>query len=474
MVSLNRIRFGGVFSNELNMPDLIMDCAFDSDNSEVSAFLTREAVASESYDGRNRRISSFKYTENFAPKFTFLKKGFGDFTQDEVRALLKYLTSKDTTGLLEAYDDDSNVISWASIGNFSEIQLYKIANKRTVGVTAVWDSISPFALSDLYTRTQNVATQINTTMHYWTSTTVSGTAAPQYLFTNVQEPKVGTEVYSVPSEITNNIIDKPLTFYGTISKINTDGSYNVNDTVFRLTYKNTKIKRTYSNKITIDIDTDDNKPVYPRITINHGYSTTTTAVPHTVVPLLPHITFGGLVDMQNYIENTVYYNDVKNIYYWKTTEPVWRSESTKPNYEGWVTVEVTRAYTNEDTYANNTFYHYADGSMYYWIDPYSFHSSDKNPNLQMTSVKITNQHYDFFNQASTPVTMIVKNNTGSEKIVVDGANKIISTDRTRRIFDNDFVNWQWLPLYDGRNELTIEGNCEVTIEYREARKIGEY
>ena len=149
MISLNKIRFAGMFSNELNVPDLIMDCAFESDNSEISTFLTREAVASESYDGRNRRISSFKYTENFAPKFTFIKKGFKDFNQEDIRSLLKYLTTKDTTGLLEAYEDDSNVVSWASIGNFSELQLYKIANKRVVGVTAVWDSISPFCFSDL-------------------------------------------------------------------------------------------------------------------------------------------------------------------------------------------------------------------------------------------------------------------------------------------------------------------------------------
>ena len=253
MLAPNRIRFAGVFSNELNMPDLIMDCAFDSDNSEVSTFLTREAVSSETYDGRNRRISSFKYTENFAPKFSFLKKDFDDFTQDEIRVLLKYLTSKDTTGLLEVYDDDSNVVSWASIGNFSEIQLYKLANKRTVGVTATWASISPFAFSDLYTVTKTISSATN-------------------------------------------------------------------------------------NKITINIDTDDNKPVYPRITITEKGS---------IVNIPSDRTFNNILDMVDYVENTVYYNGVT--YYWKTTEQVWRSESTKPNYNGWTTVEVTREYTEDDT-----------------------------------------------------------------------------------------------------------------------------
>ena len=334
MLAPNRIRFAGVFSNELNMPDLIMDCAFDSDNSEVSTFLTREAVASETYDGRHRRISSFKYTENFSPKFTFLKNDFGDFTQDEIRSLLKYLTSKDTTGLLEAYSDDSNVVSWASIGNFSEIQLYKIANKRVVGVTAVWESISPFAMSDLYTITKIIAAPTN-------------------------------------------------------------------------------------NKITINIDTDDNKPVYPRVTINHGYGD----VPHTIVRIPDDTVYTTTSDM---VPNTVYYNGT--IYYWKTPES-------------------------------------ADGVY--------FHSSTTNPNLSTTGVKLTNIHTDLLNQQTVLSPVIVENNNSTEKVILDGANKIVSSNSVRRIFGDNF-NWQWLELYDGKNEIIVEGNCEVTLEWREARKVGEY
>lgn len=330
MLSLNRIRFCGVFSNELNMPDVIMDCAFDSDNSEVNTFLTREAVVSESYDGRNRRISAFKYTESFAPKFTFLKKGFGAFTQEEVRSLLKYLTQTDTTGLLEAYEDDSNAISWASIGNFSEIQLYKIANKRVVGVTATWDSISPFALSDLYTVTKTIS--------------------------------------------------------------------NATD-----------------NKITINIDTDDNQPVYPRITVQHKGS---------VISISSNTTLTYLSDM---VENTVYFNGTT--YYWKT------ADSTDPVY---------------------------------------FHSSTINPNLNTIGVKFVNTHTDAFNKKTVFPPTIVKNNNTTETVTIDGANKIISSNNVNRIFGDDFEDWHWLALYDGKNEIQVEGNCTIEISYREIRKIGEY
>lgn len=329
MVSPHRIKYNNIFSNELNIPDLIMCVAMDSDNGETPSFLNREAVFSESHDGRYKRIHSFKYTETFAPKFTFFKKDFGNFEMDEVRVVLKWLTSKDTTALLETYYDDSNVVSWASIGGFVEPQTYKIANNRTIAVTATWDSISPFALSDLYTITKTISSAAN-------------------------------------------------------------------------------------NKITIEIDTDDNKPVYPRIIIKENGS----------VVNIP--TGTGLTYLSDMIENTAYFNGTT--YYWKT------EDSTDPIY---------------------------------------FHSSTTNPNLSTTSVRFTNTHTDFFNQSTVLNSTIVKNNNITEVVILDGANKIVSSNSVNRIFGNDF-NLQFLELYDGKNEITIEGNCEVTLSWREARKIGEY
>ena len=82
-------------------------------------------------------------------------------------------------------------------------------------------------------------------------------------------------------------------------------------------------------------------------------------------------------------------------------------------------------------------------------------------------------HTDFFNKSNTYTSTIVKNNSSNEKVVVDGANKIISSSSIRRIFGDDF-NLVWLELYDGKNEITVEGNCTVTLEWREVRKVGEY
>ena len=328
MISPYRIKYAGIASNELNIPDLITCVSMDSDNGESPSFLNRESVASESHDGRYKRIHRMKYTETFSPKITLMKSDFKDFSMEDVRAVMKWLTMKDTTALLEVFYDDSNVVSWASIGGFVELQTYKLANNRTIAITAVWDSISPFAFSDLYTTTKTI-----------------------------------TET---------------------------------------------------DNKITIEIDTDDNKPVYPRITIKQIGS---------IVRIPSGTVYNVLSDM---VENTTYFNGTT--YYWKT------ADSTDPTY---------------------------------------FHSSTTNPNLSTTSVRFRNTHTDFFNKSQVFDAVVVKNSNTTEKIILDGANKIVSSNSVNRIFGDDF-NWQWLELYDGKNEITVEGNCEVTIEWREVRKVGEY
>lgn len=383
MINPHRIKYNGVFSNELNVPDLITCVAFDSDDGETQSYLNRESVVSESYDGRYKRIHNMKYTETFSPKFTFMKSDLSEFSQEEVRATLKWITQKDTTALLEVFYDDSNVVSWASIGGFVETSLYKLANNRTVAITAVWDSISPFALSDLYTVTKTINSPDN-------------------------------------------------------------------------------------NKITINIDTDDNKPVYPRVTINHGYG----GAPHTIVRIPSGTVYTATTDM---VPNTVYYNGAK--YFWKSVGRT--SATTPPNYE-WDSVEVDHALTNSDTLETNTIYYYIHPTTkvrtYYWIEPYYFHEQNGGtaPALTTTSVRLTNTHTDFFNQSKVLPSVVVQNNNSTEKIVLDGANKIISSSSVRRIFGDDFVNWQWLELYDGKNEIVVEGNCEVTLSWREVRKVGEY
>lgn len=379
MVSPQKIRYNNIFSDiGLGTLDIIFDVAFESDNGAMSSYLNRSAVASESYDGRYKNTHRYKYDELFSPQFTIVKKDFSNFTQEEVRRILKYLTSTDKPALLEVYyDGDSNIVDWACIGGWISIELYKIANSRTVGIVAQFEAITPYAMSDVYTVTK-------------------------------------------------------------------------------------KIEDATNNTVVINIDTDDNKPVYPRITVQH----------HGAIVRIPNNkTFTDLFSMTDYVEKTAYFNGTT--YYWKADESALVSGTTEPDY-GWPKVTRNNTYKITDEIQKETIYYYTSDQKYRWIEPYTFKLSTSDPNLATTSVKITNQHYDFFGQRSRPVNMVVKNNTTTEKIVVDGANQVISSTNTRRIFGDDFENWKWLPLYDGKNEITIEGNCTVTFEYREIRKLGEY
>jgi hypothetical protein len=361
------------------MFNLITELSFDSDSGETSSFLNREAVIADSYDGRYKHISRYKYNETFSPKFTFLKKDFSDFSQQEVRQVLKWLTFTDTTAMLDVYYDhaDDSDISWSAIGGWTEINTYKLGNNRIVGITATFEAITPYAMSKLYTQ-----------------------------------------------EITS---------FG-------------------------------NNKIEINIDTDDNKLVYPRITIKHNG--TVVNVPDNKVYTT------ASPDM---VPNTVYYNKAQDKHYWKSAGRT--SGAEKPNYD-WDTIVVNHELTSSDVLKANTIYSYANPSSnattYYWIDPYFFHEQKENPKLTTTSIRFINKHTDLSGEVTTLTPTVIQNNSSSETIVLDGANKVISSSSVNRVFDSDFVNWNWLPLLDGKNEITIEGNCTVTFEWREVRKIGEY
>lgn len=323
MISPYKFTWNGLSSLEF---DVLTDLAFDSDNGAVETHLNREAVISETYDGTLKRASNYKWSESFTFQMTLVKNNFGNFTSEENRRILKWLTSKQTPGFINVYKDDSEVVEFAALGNFVSVSSYKLSNGRIVGYVLDWESLTPYAFSDLHTITKTIT---NTT----------------------------------------------------------------------------------DNKITINIDTDDNQPIYPRITVKHKGIIISVAEPLTI--------YSDMVD------DTVYY----------------------------------------------------DGTNYYWrpeSGQYAFKQSTTNPNLSTTSVKLTNTHTDFLYNTTVFDPTIVKGNSSTETVTIDGANRIISSSSVRRIFGDDFVNWRWLALYDGKNEIAVEGNCEIMLEWREVRKVGEY
>lgn len=322
MIAPYRIEYAGYSSEDF---DLTTCLSFDSDSGETDSYLSREAVASESYRGDFRRVSSYKYSESLVTTLTFIDKDFGDFDIERQRKILKWLTSKDTASFLTVYHDDSDMISYEILGGFTEIQTYKLGNGRVVGFTAVFESVAPWAFSPLYTITKNVS--------------------------------------------------------------------NLED-----------------NKITINLETDDPQHVvYPRITIQHDSVTNVITVDH------------AMTDADRWIPGSV-------------------------------------------------FKHY---NTYYWVDAKGDkHTSTTNTSgFDTTSLSIRNTYTDEYGRVRV-FDSLVTNNIKGETVVLDGANRVVSSSTTR-IFGDDF-SWNWIPLYEGKNELSFIGNCIVTVEFRHPVKCGAF
>lgn len=154
MIAINRCIYAGYSSQDFDLKTCL---SFDGDSGETDTFINREAIASESYRGDFKRVHSYRYTDVLAPTISFIKKDFSDFTQEEVRRVLKWLSSKDTASFLTIYHDDSEVISYEILGAFTEIQTYKLGNGRVVGIQATFESVAPWAFSALQTIKKDVS-----------------------------------------------------------------------------------------------------------------------------------------------------------------------------------------------------------------------------------------------------------------------------------------------------------------------------
>ena len=297
--------------------------SFDADNGNMSTYLNREAVISESYNGSFKRAQSYKWIETLSPTITFIKENYEEFTSEENRQFLRWLTSTPNTGVLSIYSDDSDAIEYELIGNFTTIEQYKLSNGRIAGYIAKFESVTPWALSPVRTITKTV----------------------------------------------------------------------INPTEF-----------------TINVETDEpQSAIFPKVTIKEGDSFVVKADKSLGSKFV--INAGPPAE---YVAGTVY--EYNNMFWYVDGSNVMRAEPTKPEW--------------------NT-----------------------------TSVVVEN----ITTNTKTQVGM----NVPGEVITLDGANRIVNSNReTNRVFGGDF-NFKWMPLVEGENKIKVIGNCTITIEYREIIKVGD-
>lgn len=144
MIDAHRIVYNGLDSLDL---DLTTHLSFDNESGASSSFLNREAISTEVYDGSRKRIHGSKYTDSATPRFTLIKQDFQDFTPEENRRVLSWLTSNDKPSWLEVYQDNSNVLSYKYFCIPTSVEQYKLSNGRVVGYEFEIFSDAPHAWS---------------------------------------------------------------------------------------------------------------------------------------------------------------------------------------------------------------------------------------------------------------------------------------------------------------------------------------
>ena len=171
MISAQRLEWKNLDTYEF---DLVTYFSFDSDDGNSPSFLNQDGIYTEHYDG-HRTVHRARKNEFFNPTFTLIKEDFGDFSIEEQRRILSWL-STEKPGWLNVYHDDSNVISYRCFGTWENIELYKLGNGRVVGYVVTFASTHAYPFSRLMTWPQN----LNNVPEYEYQTVNSSTENTQF------------------------------------------------------------------------------------------------------------------------------------------------------------------------------------------------------------------------------------------------------------------------------------------------------
>ena len=155
MIAPYRIKF----RNQTNIDfDLIVGAAFDGDSGNTDSFLNKESTSSNTYDGSKRNVHGYHYTDVMNVSFTFIKQDYADITDRERRKIYAWLSGSNKVEELIIYKDDSEVISYRLLGQFINLEHYKLSNGKDVGVVATFEHIAPYAYSPVKSITKTITT----------------------------------------------------------------------------------------------------------------------------------------------------------------------------------------------------------------------------------------------------------------------------------------------------------------------------
>jgi hypothetical protein len=415
MIDAHKIIYNGLSSEEF---DVTLHLTFEGDSGASDSFLNRETVSTVSYDGSRKYIHSAKFTDSAMPKFTLIKKNFSDFTFEENRRILSWLTSSSRPLWLEIYKDDSNVISYRYFCIPTNIELYKLGNSRVIGYQFEIDSSAPYAYSRLFKYPED-PDNLEEIADYLQ---VSGE--------NTFTITCGTDEYNklVYPRVTVNFNSEKVYI-----PIDRDPTINQYKMMSNIIYHNTNTNKYYVN--------------IP----NYNYKGEIMGI------------FGADINSQQADSSTL-----GNYYYYPANRTL---------YKGVQIYELATTFTSGTTYyLDNKGLTVADpqptnkqeiqSGEYYISESFGWEAVT----IIGTGIQIENNSV-IDNAGGITKTTIVGCRPG-EQVVFDGTNRVISSSLDpMRIIGDDF-NWEWIPLTEGENRFTVTGNCQIKFEWIEPRKVG--
>ena len=440
MIDAHRIVYNNLGSEEF---DVTLHLSFGGDSGTVSSFLNREGVYTEHYDG-HRTIHRIKNNEVLTPRFTLIKKDFGDFDSTENRRILSWLTASEKPGWFEVYKDDSNAMEWRIFGYVTSVEQYKLGNGRIVGYEFEVESSHPHAWSHNF---------------------------------------IYPEVHETIAEISENKLDNDW--------------LKVNGEIY-------KDDSNVIKPLTIDCETDEyGKLLYPKVTIRFDGDEYIPVRQNPIsdeYSMLPNVIYTNnnryyiRIPTENYkgeLGDNPFLSDptpektvvdagyIGKYFYFKNHKSIYRAIRV---------CEVAKGYVKDVVY-------YADDKGLNKTDPQPTNDTElqaKTYYVQKRAEDNTLMYaWEFITKVgtgcritNTSVTNYLGENviaelvgcTLGEELVLDGTNKVISSSLTNsstfgRTFGDDF-NWVWPPLAYGENNFIVVGNCSIRFEWIEPRKVG--
>lgn len=126
---------------------------FEPDNGEVDSFLSMEQVYTDSYDGTKRHVYGAKYSDVSVVLIPLVKSDFSNFSVQDVRNVLRWLTGVRNSAWLDLYVNDK--VEYSFLGSVTNVRQYKM-DALCNGIIVEFTSVSPWAYSSMQTVKQDI------------------------------------------------------------------------------------------------------------------------------------------------------------------------------------------------------------------------------------------------------------------------------------------------------------------------------